>query len=372
MKTSRISLNQMFTLIFLFLIAGSTLTAVGRSSGQNIWIVILIAAVFGSILFIIYHRISYLHGYCSLSDILKDVFGTFLGTLVVLGYSLYFLYMGSNVLNAVGNMIQFTLLQGVNVSVLMGILLIVLIYGMMLGLNVIGRSSELMFYLVIISFIPLIIGVFSSDIFSFHNLLPILENGFKAIMPDIYRTTFHPYGQLISFLVIFPLIPKKSSHKILKVGFGAIVIATLFLLIIDIINVGILGSDLLFNFVYPFFNSMKMVGVNVFFERLDPLAIIILMTTCFFKLCIYFYAGVSSLDRLFKKLNYRQFTIPVAILMLIFCHYFYLSQVRILNQVLNFNTKYIYWVFELALPALIWMISEIKYHMHSKEKSETP
>lgn len=371
MKTSRISLNQMFTLLILYLTASATLSNVGRLSGPNIWIVMLIAAVLGSILFVIYHRISYLHGYQSLTLILQDVFGKVLGSLVVLVYSGYFLYMGYRIVISTGNMIQFTVMEGASMFLILGLLALVIWYGMMLGFNTIGRASELLFYLVLISFIPLVLGVFTSGIFNFDHFFPILEHGFKEVIPEIYKTTVFPYGELIAFLVIFPLVPKAQSPKILKVGFAALICGTILLLMVDIFNIGILGEDLVYNFVYPFFNSMKMVGVNIFFERLDPLAIIILMTTCFFKICVYFYAGTSLINGVLKKINHKIISLPILVVMCLCGAHFQESQVENLNQILNVNPTYLLPIFELAIPVLVWIISEIKYHKHPIEKSET-
>ena len=58
MKTSRISLNQFLTLLVLFLSSSASLVNVGRFSGRDVWIVILISTVFGGLLFTIYYRIS--------------------------------------------------------------------------------------------------------------------------------------------------------------------------------------------------------------------------------------------------------------------------------------------------------------------------
>ena len=49
MKTSRISLNQFLTLLVLFLSSSTSLVNVGRFSGRDVWIVILISTVFGGL-----------------------------------------------------------------------------------------------------------------------------------------------------------------------------------------------------------------------------------------------------------------------------------------------------------------------------------
>ena len=109
----------------------------------------------------------------------------------------------------------------------------------------------------------------------------------------------------------------------------------------------------------------------IFFERLDPLAIIILMTTCFFKICVYFYAGTSLINGVFKKINHKIISLPILVVMCLCGAHFQESQVENLNQILNVNPTYLLPIFELAIPVLVWIISEIKYHKHPIEKSET-
>ena len=363
MKTSRISLHQMFALLVLFLSSSATLTGVGRYSGQDIWIVFLISSILGTILYTIYYRISKLNEFEPLPNILKKTFGKWLGTLLNIGYIGYFFYIATGLLKSIGDMIEVTLMVDASMILILVLLMIPVVYGMILGVNTIGRSSELLFYVVCISFVTLVLAVLSSDIFQLENFLPVLENGFDGIKTDIYRVTLFPYGEAITFLLIFPLIPSQGRGKILKYSYVGIVIATIILLGIDMMNIGILGADLTKNFLYPFYNSMKMVGVNVIFERLDPIAIVILMTTCFFKLSIYFYATLVSLEKLVLRFNYRQLALVCSVLLIIASLLISKSHVETIYLAIIGLPKWILPVFQVALPLVIWIISEVKNQM---------
>lgn len=372
MKTSRLSLNQMFTLMVLFLIASPTLTMVGRMSGQNVWIVLLIASVIGIVLFLMFYRMSRLHSYAPLWSIIQDSFGKWLGGLIILGYAGYFIYMATSLLKSTGDMIQFTLLPQANLFVVNGLLVLAVVYGMILGINAVGRSSELLFYVVILLLIPLIFCIFTSDIFKFDNFLPVLEKGLYGLRRDIYTVTLLPFGELICFLVIFPLIPGNRQSSILKISLISIGLGTFIIVMLDVLNVGILGPDLAKNFVYPFYNAMKMVGVGVFFERLDPIAILILMMTCFFKMSVYFYSGVVCLDGLLSRFTYRQLAIPVGVIVIVASGFISENRVQDLYRAIHFNARYVHPVFQLAIPLLLWLISEFKYRKHPRQiKTET-
>lgn len=367
MKTSRISLNQFLTLLVLFLSSSASLVNVGRFSGRDVWIVILISTVFGGLLFTIYYRISKLHGFQSLTEIIRDLFGKWIGGLIILAYMGYFLFLATGLLKSTSDMIKATIMIDANLTLVITLLMIPIVYGLILGVNVIGRSSELLFYVVGICFIPLLIAVFTSDIFKFENLLPVLEKGLFALKTDIYTISLFPYGEALAFLFLFPLIPNDKKGKILKYGYVGITLAMVILLGIDVMNIGILGADLTENFVYPFFNAMKMVGVSVVFERVDPLSIIILMTTCFFKISIYCYAGLSCLEKIVVRFNYRQLAIPIGILLIFGATKISSNRIENLYRAIIENPKGLLPIFQLAIPGLIWIMSEFKYRKHPKD-----
>lgn len=367
MKTSRLSLNQFSSLLVLFLSSSATLINVGRFSGADVWISLLISAVLGTLLFTMYYRIGKLHQFDSLSGILTDLFGKFLGSLILIAYSGYFLFMMASLFKSTSDVVEVTLTVDANMVLIMLLLMIPIVYGLILGVNAIGRSAELLFYFVMLCFIPLVIAVFTSDIFSFDRFLPVLEKGFSPLKQNIYTMTLFPYGESIVFLTIFPLLPKDRKGKILSYSYWAILLATIILLATDVMCVGILGVGLMKNFIYPFFNAMKMVGVNVLFERLDPLAIIIVMITCFFKLSLYFYAGLSCLEKIIRRFNYRQLAVVFSVIIIFIAIHLTTGGVEDIYESILVRPKSLLPIFQLVIPAVVWMMSEFKYHNHPKQ-----
>ena len=80
--------------------------------------------------------------------------------------------MTASLLKSTADVIEVTLMVDANMILIMLLLMVPIVYGLILGVNAIGRSSELLFYVVILCFIPLVIAVFTSDIFSFDRFLP--------------------------------------------------------------------------------------------------------------------------------------------------------------------------------------------------------
>lgn len=368
-NTRQISLNQLTTLIILFLIGGSTLSSTARYAGQNIWIVLLLSSFFGAILFTIYHRISKIHNYKGLPDILKSTFGRYLGTGLLLSYAGFFLFRTLAVGSYMTNMAQETLMYGASQRLVIAMLLITVIIITLYGLNVIGRSSEIFLFIIFLCMMPFLLAIFTSNVFKTENLVPILAQGLPGISLDVVRTTFFPFGELIVFLMIFPYIAQEGNKSILKRSYIAILVSVLLMVAIDLTTVALLGNTLTSNFEYSFYNAMQLVGIHGFIERLDPLAIVIMLTSEYFKLTLYFFVTVLAFQSLNKQFKFKIILIILSIL--IFC---LAPLVQFHENGFRMETTpfRILPIFELAIPLLIWIVSEIQFKMKKQSKSQTP
>jgi|GEM_PF-926544 len=356
-NTRQLSLNQLTTLIILFLIGGSALSSTARYSGQNAWIVVLAAGGFGAILFTIYHRISKVHEYKGLPDILKSTFGKFLGTIILFVYACFFLFRTVSVGNYMSAMAQQTLMFGANHRVVIVLLMITVITSTLYGLKVIGRSSEIFLFIIIICLLPFLLAIFTSDVFKTENLIPVLAEGVPGIAQDVARVTFFPYGELVVFLMLFPFIAKNENQEILKRSYIAILISVILMIAINLTIVALIGATLTSNFEYPFYNAMQLAGLKGFLERLDPLAVVIMVAGEYFKLVIYFFVTVLAFQALHQKFNFKVVLTLLTILIFFIAPVINVHETGFMMDVMPFR---ILPIFELALPVLIWLVSEIR------------
>ena len=363
-NTRQLSLNQFTTLAMLFLIGGSALSSTARYAGQNVWIVLLFAGCFGALLFTMFHRISKVHKYKGLPDILKSTFGKILGTTVLFIYAGFFLFRTISVGNYMTAMAQETLMFGVNPRVVIVMLLATVIISTLYGLNVIGRSSEIFLFIIIICMMPFLLSVFTSGIFKMENLIPVLAEGVPGIAQDVVRTTFFPYGELVVFLMLFPYIVQKENKGVLKRSYIAITISVLLMIAIDLTTVALIGANLTSNFEYSFYNAMQLAGMKGFLERLDPLAVVIMVASEYFKLIIYFFVTILAFQALNKRFNFKVTLVLISILIFILAPIAKVHETGFMMDVMPFR---ILPIFELAIPLLIWIVSEIKF----RKKNQT-
>jgi len=364
MSTRRINLNQLTVLIILYLIGGTAIANVGKHSSQDIWVVILISSILGGGLLILYHRLSQLNEYKGLPEIFRACLGKGLGTWVIIIYASFFLLRIFLLATSLAEMAQLTLMYGESQKVILAVLLITVVYCSLYGINAIGRSAEIFFGVIILCLIPFFISVFSNGLFKYDNLIPIFAVGTIKIRQDIFRTFLFPFGELILFLMLFQFIPKKESHKILKRSCIALFIGTLIIVLIEVMNLALLGSDLVTNFKYPFYNAMQLATLRGLIDRLDPLAIIIIIISGYFKLVLYFYAGTITIQSLNKKFKYKWVLLIVALGIFFVAPYIEYDKTNFLVSTLPYK---IMTFIELGIPILLWLISEVKNYQQTKK-----
>jgi len=361
-----INLNQMMTLMILYLTSALAVTA--KYAGQNVWIILLTGGAGGALLFTLYYRLSYLHDHKGLAHIFKSCFGKYMGKLILLAYACFFFLRTIAVGNFMSAMAQQTLMFGANHKVVILLLVVTVVITSLYGLNAIGRSSEIFLAIAILCLLPFVMTIFSSRVFNTENLVPVLAEGIPGIAKDTARVFFLPYSELMIFLAIFPYVSFKNadSKGILKRGYIAILASTILLLIIDVITVALLGANLTTNFEYSFYNAMQLAGMNGLFQRLDALAIIVMVVTSYFKLIIYFYVNLMTFQALYHRFNFKW------VLGIISTVSFFIA------PLLKSGTQFTYETvpfkilppFTIAIPVIAYLISEVKHRSKKTDVSK--
>lgn len=356
-QLQKVNLNQMMTLMILFLTSALATTA--KHAGQNVWITLLISGIGGALIITLCYRLSHLHGHKDLAHILRACFGTFLGKVVLLVYACFFFIRTISVGNFMSAMAQQTLMFGANHNVVVLLLIFTITLTSLYGLNAIGRSSEIFLVITVLCLIPFATTVFSSRMFNTENLVPILAEGLPGIAKNTARAFFLPYSELIVFLGIFPYVAfgEGQSNKILKRSYIAIVVSLVLLITMNLITVALLGANLTLNFEYAFYNAMQLAGMNGLLQRLDALAIIIMVVTSYFKLVIYFFVTILTFQTLSKRFKFKWVVAVISVLI------FFVSPLIKGSSQFTYETVpfKILPPFTVVIPLIAYLISEAKH-----------
>ncbi len=297
----QISNIQLFALIVAFEIGSTTLFALGSGAKRDAWIVVLVSFVLSFILLWVYTQIPRYHTMKNFAEILNDCLGVILAKPLIFLYSMYFLSQTTHNFYEFGALIKMTALPETPLLVILYIFIVVMVYILHKGIEVIARSIEiflpyLFFFLLAAYFLNMISGEFE-----ILNLLPILGEGIQPILAEIPIVVSFPFGEMVVFLTIWHYVKKQEFIR--KTTYIAVTVSTFLLLIANIVFIGVLGAELTGSSEIPLLETMLSVHVAMIFTNLDAIGVFIMFIGGFYKTAIHFYGFSLMFTWLFNKSN---------------------------------------------------------------------
>jgi spore germination protein KB len=314
--TEKLSLWQFFLLIFIFETGSSVVIGLAGEAKKDAWIAILIGTFIGILIILFYFFLSQKGNNKNLFQLIEICFGKYIGKFISFLYIIYFFYIAARVLRDFGELMVATIFNKTPIEFLSLTMMLLIAYILTLGIEVLGRSSEIFIPYIVLFILFVGVGVFLSEELNLANIFPILENGPKPIIKTIFpQLITFPFGELIAFMVLIPTVSKVKKAK--KVAVISVFLSGLLLVYTTIIQIGTLGENIRSRSNFPLLSAAREVSLLNFIERVDLLIVFTVMFGIIVKVSIFFYGGLIGLEYVFKK-SYRQFVIPMSLLIAFF------------------------------------------------------
>ncbi|MDP4551151.1 GerAB/ArcD/ProY family transporter [Alkalihalobacillus macyae] len=315
MEKAKISPIQLFALIFLFELGSAIVVALGIDAGKDAWLSILLGLCGGILLFFMYRYLFLMYPNIPLTGYVRVIFGKYIGWLIGLLYCLYFLYIAARVLRDFGDLMLSSTLSKTPLLPINALFVVAIAYVVYQGIEVLGRTAEV--FIVIMVSLGLLGNAFIyiSGTVDIHNLMPVFENGWKPVLKTIFPETLTvPFGEMIVFTMLFPYLNKPKMMT--KTVLSGMVLSGLALSYTLALNISVLGVDKVGRSTFPLLSTIGMVDVADFLQRLDAIVVFTLIIGGFFKITIFFYAGVIGIVDLFKFEKHSQILVPISLILL--------------------------------------------------------
>lgn len=284
--------------------------AVGAKAYQDSWLGFMLGWAGGFILMAVYVSIIRLNPKKTLFEVLRECFGKYLGSILIISYIWYFIYNGSLVVREFGEY-ALTVKYSETPILFICILIVVLaVYAIKNGLEVIGRIfGILVFFYVLFEITITILLIPQLDP---GNLLPFLEHGFKPVLKAGFNTIAFPFGELVLLLVISSVGNSKTNFK--KVGLSAVAVGGLLILITLFRDIMALGPALLESVTYPAQASTLIIPRPLDVSSLIASSLLIGSGA---ETTTYLYACTLGITQLFNLDDYKPFVLPMGALMIV-------------------------------------------------------
>ncbi|WP_246941823.1 GerAB/ArcD/ProY family transporter [Bacillus pinisoli] len=350
----KISLWQLFILIFIFEMGSAIIVGIGNDAKQDAWIAVSIATLLGVGLVLFFYQISARMEGKNLFEILEWTVGKWIGRMITCLYVLYFIYIAARVLRDFGELLASSILPTTPIEVTMIIIMLIISYVLYLGLEVLGRTGEIFFPYVILFISGIGLGILVSGEIHFKNLLPIMPEGITPIAQAIFPSllTF-PFGELIVFTLIFPYV--SNAKYVGKVSVVSVIAAGLLLVYSSIIQITTLGANMKNRATFPMLSAAGEISLLEFIERIDLLIVFIMMFGVIIKVAVFTYGGLKGLELVFLR-PYRYFIFPICMLISYLSVTISDNFAEHMEEGLTFVPYYLHLPFQLGIPLLIFPI----------------
>jgi len=355
----RISNYQLFCLMVLFELGSSILFVSGIEAKQDAWIVVLISMLAGLVLMWMYTALQLHFPGKNLAEIIITILGKHLGIPLVLLYALFFLYSATRNFRDFGEVIVTTFLIKTPLIVILIVFMLTALYVLFLGIEVLGRTSEVLLPTVLFFMISTFIMIGISGRIQLNELIPVLAKGWQPVFKEVYpKFVNFPFGEAAVFMMYWCYLDAKQAVR--KISLLAIGVAGLFIALIDVVTICTLGVTIAGTATIPFLEAIKLINIGDIITNLDALGIIFMFIGGFYKMSIFFYGGVQALATALKIKDHRWVMIASAIFVLWLSIVFepnFPYHIWLGHEV---SLPYIHNVFQTVIPPLLLLIYRLK------------
>lgn len=359
MENTKITSHQLFAMTAIYSCGTSIIIVSAGLAGlakQDAWISSIITIFFGLFFVWMYAYLGSLYPDKSYIDIIRLVFGKLLGNVISAAFVFICLLDVPQITWYVGNFVRSQYLNETPINSIYALMIIALVIALLFGIEAIARSSE--FFILIVSFMIILMVIMVSPNAKVDNILPVLEKGIVPVLKGSLLLSSYMTWPLIVLNMIYPshFNHIKNARKSLFLGYlwGSTII-----FFCNIMAILVLGSSIAASSQYPTYLLAKQINFGMVFNRVEAIVSVTWIVTCFFKTLIYFYAGVIGLSQLLGLKDYRKIVLPLGLIALVFVDVVYPNG----NYEAEWDsTVWILWIgtFGVILPIVLLVVSRIK------------
>ncbi len=346
-------------MMVLFLFGTAILLDVGSGAKQDAWIVTLLSSLAGVLIYSMYYYIYKKYPDKPLTSYLPIIWGKYVGTLCSYFYILYFIYIASRVLRDFEELLIASPYYRTSIITIGLCIIFLLIYAVSLGIEVFSRAAIICFGIILVSFLTINLMFVLGGFIHPENTLPILSEGWKPIIKELYPLNITvPYGELITFTMIFPYL--NNVKKGFKVGIFAILFVGLYFTFSSLQYIWVLGPDIITRSSFPALTAVAYIDIGNFIQRLDTIVIILMIILGFIKISVFFFCAVLGINQVFSIKPHPFINCFVGGMIVLFSLIITTSYQDHLEEGLKLVPYYLHLPFQLFIPFLLLLTILVK------------
>lgn len=330
---------------------------------QDAWLSVLLAIGAFFLLMPLYIAIAKQVKETSICDHILELFGRIGGKVLLCGFILgypYLLYIV--VLQDLSDFLTTSFIPETPAEPILVLMMVAVIYIVRSGPAVIGRTAEILFFLVMLLFVFGYASLIPSS--EVTNLMPVLEHGWKPVLLAASMMLIFPYSETMLFLFLVPYI--RQTHKWKTAVIKSVLVSGSMFLLMTLLTITVLSDGVVSNVMYPSYFVVRTISIGDFYERFEVLVAVLWYTTIFYRLSLFLHVSVQGLAVVLGLQDPRPLLIPLSLIALVMSCILWdnTAEQTAALQVWPFYSMF----FGIALPILIWVVGIFKRSKNSIRK----
>ncbi|WP_338788379.1 GerAB/ArcD/ProY family transporter [Metabacillus sp. FJAT-53654] len=359
MKHEKISPLQLFYVILGFQIGNTFVFGLGGGAKQDAWLVILVSMLGGFILMLVYTKLSNYYPDDTLIQMIPKIIGKFLAIPFILIYISYFTYLAARACRDFAEILAASMLVKTPLVVVIGSFMVLIVYCFRGGIESFSRMGEAVIPSYIMALSIIWVLLLTVEEFDIKNLTPILGNGPKPILKEVFpKVLTFPFGESIIITMFFPYLNNMGRKGI--VGMAAILFTGVLMTVNLIMVLSVLGPEIYSRDFFPLLTAARMVSIADFLERFDALVILTMLAGVFFKIGGWTFGSAVGIAQLFKLKQNRSVFLGLGTILTPLSLLIASNQIRHNEIGLDFFTLYFHIPLQIVFPILLLCIAFIR------------
>lgn len=285
----------------------------------------------------------------------RTIAGKFAGSVVAVLYLWFILHIGAITLRQFTGFLVTAQMPHTPLVIFAIGLIIVSAYAARSGIEVISRSNDVIFPILIFSFL-FFTALIAKDL-DFHKLTPVLEEGIIPVVDGGFSTAAR-YVELVWIAMIFPFI--KDSIRVNRAVQLGILISGLQFTISAIWVTTLYGYPMIEKLSFPVLEIIRGLTVAGFIERIESIVTIVWVLGMFIRVALFHYVFALGSAQLLNLNDYKPLVLPTGAIQ-VAMSLFMFSNVQ---ELISFTKPSIFTpyalVFILIIPLILLLIDSIK------------
>lgn len=356
MNIRRISNLQLMFLITSYIL-GSVfyVSFIDSIAHHDTWLSIISAYLLSLPIILSFAAISKSYPNKNLIEILDSVYGSYIGKIISFLYCLFFFWQLMLNLKELGIFYTSYIMPETPMPVFIILFVLVSGYAVKKGIEVIARISYIIvFYGVFITVLTFLLLLKDMD---FSNFLPVFDIPMKMYIQSTHIVFAIHFCEVFVFLTVMPFA--NHSEKLTGYVIKSVTIGALAVLVVSIRNTGVLGPSSVI-YIDASYQAVRQINIGDIMTRVELVIALGLTISLFIRICVLFYATVSSFSQLFKLHTYHSLILPIGGIATIIGLIVHGSSVGVFNDATNYY-PFLVLPFEVILPLLSLVIIKVRH-----------